>query len=194
MKLKNIVIIIILGLFFLTVGAGVTAVINMSEEGLKEQSLKTLQESEGKDNHHAVGMNIIDEKMEGVRNDEEKMKAIIKDNEVTVINFFASWCDPCRRETPELNEFHQAHKDQAVDIIGINVDDKASNRDKFLEEFKVSYPVYEFSDENSALQTFNIHLMPTTFFVDSEGEIIRAYVGEVERKLLQDYINYVKEE
>ncbi|WP_229716678.1 TlpA disulfide reductase family protein [Salinicoccus roseus] len=181
-------------MFFFFVGAGIAAVVNMSEEGLKEQSLQTLQDSEGRDNHHAVGMNILGEPMKGLRNDEDSLESIIRSNEVTVINFFASWCDPCRRETPELNAFHEGKKDEPVAIVGINVDDKPSNRDAFLEEFEVAYPVFEFADEAESIESYNIHLMPTTFFVDGEGEIIRAYVGEVEQNLINDYTNYVKEE
>lgn len=194
MKTKNIIIILVLTVFFFFVGAGIAAVVNMSEEGLKEQSLQTLQDSEGRDNHHAVGMNILGEPMTGIRNDGTSLESIIQSNEVTVINFFASWCDPCRRETPELNAFHEEKKDEPVAIVGINVDDKAANRDAFLEEFEVAYPVFEFSDEKAAIEAYNIHLMPTTFFVDGEGEIIRAYVGEVEQNLINDYTNYVKEE
>lgn len=193
MKMKNIIIIALLAVFFFLVGAGIAAVVNMSEEGLKEQSLQTLQDSEGRDNHHAVGMNIVGEPVEGVRNDTESLESIIESNEVTVINFFASWCDPCRRETPELNEFHAANQEKPVGIVGINVDDRADNRDAFLEEFEVAYPVFKFADESGSIEEYNIHLMPTTFFVDSEGEIIRAYVGEVEQNLINNYINYVKE-
>ena len=194
MKTKNIIIILLLAVFFFFVGAGIAAVVNMSEEGLKEQSLQTLQDSEGRDNHHAVGMNILGEPMTGLRNDEDSLESIIRSNEVTVINFFASWCDPSRRETPELNAFHEGKKDEPVAIVGINVDDKPSNRDAFLEEFEVAYPVFEFADEAESIESYNIHLMPTTFFVDGEGEIIRAYVGEVEQNLINDYTNYVKEE
>ncbi|MFC3420271.1 TlpA disulfide reductase family protein [Salinicoccus hispanicus] len=194
MKKKSVLIILVLAVFFLIVGAGIAAVINMSEEGLREQSLETLQNSEGRDNHHAVGMNIMEEQVEGIINDSESLGLIIRSNEVTVINFFASWCDPCRRETPELNEFYQSHQGEPVEIVGINVDDKAANRDAFLEEFDVQYPIYEFSDESASIDAFKINLMPTTFFVDQEGEVIRAYIGEVEQKLINNYINYVKEE
>lgn len=193
MKKKNIFIVILISLFFLIVGAGIAAVINMSEEGLREQSIQTLQNSEGRDNHHAVGMNIMEEQVEGIINDSESLQSIIRSNEVTVINFFASWCDPCRKETPELNEFYQSHQDEPIEIVGINIDDKAANRDAFLEEFDVQYPVYGFSDESASIDAFKINLMPTTFFVDREGEIIRAYIGEVEQRLINNYINYVKE-
>jgi len=194
MKKKNIIIIIALAVFFILVGAGIRAVLNVSDERLEQQSLETLQSSEGRDNHHAVGRNILEGEFTGVMNDGGSLRDIITSNEVTVVNFFASWCDPCRRETPELIEYQASRGGGSLDVVGINIDDSDSNRDKFLEEFGVTYPVYEFSDEPAAIESYKIHLMPTTFFVDSEGTIVRAYIGEVGTDLIDSYVNYVKEE
>src|SRR5699024_11255113 len=90
-------------------------------------------------------------------------------NNVTVVNFNTSWCDLCRRETPELIEYQDSRGGESLDVVGISIDDSDSSRDKFLEEFGVTYPVYEFADEPAAIESYKIHLMPTTFFVDSEG-------------------------
>lgn len=194
MKKKNIIIIIVLAVFFILVGAGIGAVLNVSDERLQQQSLETLQNSEGRDNHHAVGRNIMDEAFTGIMNDDEALRDIITSNEVTVVNFFASWCDPCRRETPELIDYQADHSGESLDVVGVNIDDNPKNRDEFLEEFGVTYPVFEFEDESAAIESYKIHLMPTTFFVDSEGTIVRAYIGEVSTDLIDSYVNYVKEE
>lgn len=194
MKTKNIIIIVVLAVFFILVGAGIGAVLNVSDERLQQESLKTLQNSEGRDNHHAVGKNILDEEFTGVMNDEEAFEETIASNEVTVVNFFASWCDPCRRETPELIEYQKEHEGESMDVVGVNIDDSQKKRDEFLEEFGVTYPVFEFEDEPAAIESYKIHLMPTTFFVDSEGTIVRAYIGEVGTDLIDSYVNYVKEE
>ncbi|HIW12651.1 MAG TPA: TlpA family protein disulfide reductase [Candidatus Salinicoccus stercoripullorum] len=194
MNKKNIIIIIALAAFFVLVGAGIAAVLNVSDERLQQQSLETLQTSEGRDNHHAVGRNILDGEFTGVINDSGSFRETIASNDVTVVNFFASWCDPCRRETPELIEYQDSRGGESLDVVGISIDDSDSSRDKFLEEFGVTYPVYEFADEPAAIESYKIHLMPTTFFVDSEGTIVRAYIGEVGTDLIDSYVNYVKEE
>lgn len=179
--------------FFLLVGVSIGAVINVSDDQMREQSLETLQSSEGRDNHHAVGLNILDTGSNAVINSEQPLNDIIKDNEVTVVNFFASWCDPCKRETPELNEYAQDTAGEGVQVVGVNIDDSVQNRDEFLETYDVQYPVYELTDEAEMTETFKISLMPTTFFVDSSGEVVRAYIGEISPELITNYINYVKE-
>ncbi|CAM4256394.1 TlpA family protein disulfide reductase [Lacicoccus alkaliphilus] len=193
MNKKRLLIIIAIAAASLLVGAAIGAVLNYSEDQFDNQALETLQSTEGRDNHHAVGENIMENELAGVINANVPFNDIIGNNEVTVVNFFASWCDPCRRETPALNEYHLDHLGEPIDIIGVNISDSKANRDQFLTEFEVEYPVFEFEDEDQALDDYQIRLMPTTFFVDGDGEIIRAYIGEVSPELVTNYINFVKE-
>ncbi len=193
MNKKRVLIIFVLAAAALLVGAAIGAVLNYSEEQFDSQALETLQSTEGRDNHHAVGENVLQNDLTEVMNANAAFNDIIGNNEVTVVNFFASWCEPCKRETPALNEYHIDHLDEPIEIIGVNISDSRDNRDAFLNEYEVQYPVFEFDDEDQALDDYKIQLMPTTFFVDSEGEIIRAYIGEVSPELVTNYINYVKE-
>lgn len=190
---KKLIIAVIFVAFFLLIGVSIGAVINMSDDEMKERSLKTLQDSEGRDNHHAVGLNLLDTESETVINSNEPLNKIIKNNEVTVVNFFASWCEPCKRETPELNEYAMDTAGSDVQVVGINIDDSVKNRDAFLDTYDVQYPVFELTDEEGMTNEFKISLMPTTFFVDSNGEVVRAYIGEIGPELITNYINYVKE-
>ena len=190
---KKLIIVVIFVAFFLLIGVSIGAVINMSDDEMKERSLKTLQDSEGRDNHHAVGLNLLDTESETVINSNEPLNEIIKNNEVTVVNFFASWCEPCKRETPELNEYAMDTAGSDVQVVGINIDDSVKNRDAFLHTYDVQYPVFELTDEEGMTNEFKISLMPTTFFVDSNGEVVRAYIGEIGPELITNYINYVKE-
>lgn len=190
---KRLITVIIFTAFFLLIVISIGAVINVSDEQMKERSLQTLQDSEGRDNHHAVGLNLLDTESNAVINSKEPLNEIIQSNEVTVVNFFASWCEPCKRETPELNEYAMDTADSDVQIVGINIDDSVKNRDEFLNTYDVQYPVYELTDEAAMTEEFKISLMPTTFFIDSKGEVVRAYIGEIGPELITNYINYVKE-
>lgn len=190
---KKLIIAVVFVAFFLLIGISIGAVINMSDDEMRERSLKTLQDSEGRDNHHAVGLNLLDTQSKTVINSEQPLGEIIKNNEVTVVNFFASWCEPCKRETPELNDYAIDTAGSDVQVVGINIDDSVKNRNEFLETYDVQYPVFELTDEADMTDEFKISLMPTTFFVDSNGEVVRAYIGEIGPELITNYINYVKE-
>lgn len=193
MTVKRVITVVIFVAFFLLIGISIGAVINVSDDQMRERSLQTLQDSKGRDNHHAVGLNLLDTESDAVINSEEPLNEIIQNNEVTVVNFFASWCEPCKRETPELNEYAMDTVDSDVQIVGINIDDSVKNRDAFLKTYDVQYPVFELTDEAAMTEEFKISLMPTTFFIDSNGEVVRAYIGEIGPELITNYINYVKE-
>lgn len=190
---KRVITIVIFVAFFLLIGISIGAVINVSDDQMRERGLQTLQDSEGRDNHHAVGLNLLNTESDAVINSKVPLNEIIQNNEVTVVNFFASWCEPCKRETPELNEYAMDTADSDVQIVGINIDDSVKNRDEFLETYDVQYPVFELTDEAGMTEEFKISLMPTTFFIDSNGEVVRAYIGEIGPELITNYINYVKE-
>lgn len=190
---KRVITIVIFVAFFLLIGISIGAVINVSDDQMRERSLQTLQDSEGRDNHHAVGLNLLNTESDAVINSKVPLNEIIQNNEVTVVNFFASWCEPCKRETPELNDYAMDTADSDVQIVGINIDDSVKNRDEFLETYDVQYPVFELTDEAGMTEEFKISLMPTTFFIDSNGEVVRAYIGEIGPELITNYINYVKE-
>lgn len=193
MSRKKIILTVVFVAFFLLVGISIGAVINVSDDELRERSLQTLQNSEGRDNHHAVGLNLLDTDTDIVINSDETLNEIIQSNEVTVVNFFASWCEPCKRETPELNEYSLDNSGGDIEVVGINIDDNDKNRDEFLELYDVQYPIYELTDEAATTDEFKISLMPTTFFIDQSGEVVRAYIGEIGPELITNYINYVKE-
>src|SRR5699024_3176252 len=136
------------------------------------------------------GLNLLDTGSNAVINSEQPLNDIIKDNEVTVVNFFASWCEPCKRETPELNEYAQDTAGEGVQVVGVNIDDSVQNRDEFLETYDVQYPVYELTDEAEMTETFKISLMQTNFFVDSSGEVVSALLVTICSVLHTKYYNY----
>lgn len=99
-----------------------------------------------------------------------------------LINYWATWCVPCRKEMPVLMELHEKYADQNFEVIGIAADepDKIA---KFLEKTPVTYPIlYGESDlvfENSAGYGNKIGVLPHSAFVDSSGMVRHSKVGEV---------------
>jgi DsbE subfamily thiol:disulfide oxidoreductase len=107
-----------------------------------------------------------------------------------VVNFWASWCGPCRREQPGLERLWREYRDRGVQFIGVDFNDDRAAGLAYLDEFGVTYP--SVSDPTGILAfRFGMLAPPTTFIVDWEGhlryhllgaqaeETVRAYIEEV---------------
>ena len=87
-----------------------------------------------------------------------------------VINFWASWCAPCREEAPLLERMYQRYRDQGVRFIGVNIRDQEANARRFVEEFGITFPVVRDEDQELA-QGLDVYGLPQTFFVDRDWRL-----------------------
>ncbi len=95
---------------------------------------------------------------------------------IVLINFWASWCAPCRDELPKLDELYQKYKEQGVIVLGINVDADIDQAMKFLQKVPVIFPVLLDTD-NQVLEQYHVEAMPTTFLIDRRGVIHSMHQG-----------------
>lgn len=87
---------------------------------------------------------------------------------VVLINFWASWCGPCREELPHLDALQQEYADLGFTILAVNVDEDPTKADVLLDDIPVSFPVlFDSKDEVSKL--YQVKAMPTTVLVDRDG-------------------------
>lgn len=106
---------------------------------------------------------------------------------ILIVNFWATWCPPCRDEMPELSQLHDAYKDRNVVVIGISTDDVAKIRE-FSKTAPVSYPLLagDFEAMNLSEQLGNTKgALPYTVIVRADGTIANTYFGRVNRALLE---------
>jgi len=93
-----------------------------------------------------------------------------------IVNFFASWCAPCQKETPMLARFA---KHTSVAVIGIDVNDPTSSALAFVHKTGVTYPVATESAMGSTVVDYNLPGVPATFFLDSRHRIVKRVYGAV---------------
>jgi cytochrome c biogenesis protein CcmG/thiol:disulfide interchange protein DsbE len=93
-----------------------------------------------------------------------------------IVNFFASWCTPCQKETPMLARFA---KHTNVAVIGIDVNDPTSSALAFVHKTGVTYPVATESAMGSTVVNYNLPGLPATFFLDSRHRIVKRVYGAV---------------
>jgi len=93
-----------------------------------------------------------------------------------VINFWASWCIPCREEAPLLEKTWRAYKNDGVIFLGVNIKDAESDAKRFVDEFGITYPTVRDLDQ-SLTKDFGVKGLPETFFVDHRWTFIGAISG-----------------
>lgn len=98
------------------------------------------------------------------------------DGRVSVVNFWGSWCGPCRREQPVFNALWKRYEPRGVVFMGVNVRDAKANALAYRDEFGVPYPSV-FDPDASVTFPFRVRVMPSTFVLDSQGRIAARIVG-----------------
>ena len=93
-----------------------------------------------------------------------------------VLNFWASWCPPCRDEAPLLRRAHEVYGDR-VAIVGVDVKDSRTDAAAFAERYGLDYPLVR--DDGSIYADYGLTGQPETFFIDSEGTIVEHVPGPV---------------
>jgi cytochrome c biogenesis protein CcmG, thiol:disulfide interchange protein DsbE len=94
-----------------------------------------------------------------------------------VLNFWASWCYPCNKEAPALEEAWQRHDGDVV-VLGIDVNDFAGDARKFMRQHGVTYPIVH-DNKNVTEPKYGVAALPETFFVDRRGRVVGHVAGQV---------------
>jgi cytochrome c biogenesis protein CcmG/thiol:disulfide interchange protein DsbE len=100
---------------------------------------------------------------------------------VVVLNFWATWCGPCKEEIPAFVELYDRYKDQGLVIVGVSIDDTPEQLQAFTREWKMQYPVAQMqSDIEDAYGPF--YGVPTSFFIARDGSICTKHLGPVSKE------------
>jgi len=95
---------------------------------------------------------------------------------VVMINFWASWCGPCRQEMPLLEQLYQRYQPLGFTLLGINVEEDPSAAEKMLRDIPVSFPIL-FDKTNAVSKLYQVSAMPSTFLVDRSGNVRYLHKG-----------------
>jgi cytochrome c biogenesis protein CcmG, thiol:disulfide interchange protein DsbE len=104
---------------------------------------------------------------------------------VVVLNFWASWCDPCRKEMPRLEQAWQRYRERGVTFVGVNTTDFTGDAERFLRRYRVTFPVVR-DGNGRVLARYGGLPIPWTYFVGRDGRIVGYIRGEVTEDALED--------
>lgn len=106
----------------------------------------------------------------------ENLKLSELRGEVVMVNFWASWCGPCRQEMPLLDQLYKRYQPMGFTILGVNVEEDAGVAKKVLQELPVSFPIL-FDQTNKISELYQVSAMPSTFLVDRDGKLRYLHKG-----------------
>jgi len=96
--------------------------------------------------------------------------------EVVMLNFWASWCGPCRQEMPLMDDLYGRYQDLGFTILAVNVDENRGEALRFLDKVPVSYPIL-YDPKSSVSELYEVPAMPTTVMIDRDGNARYIHYG-----------------
>ena len=105
-----------------------------------------------------------------------------------IINFWATWCAPCRVEMPELEAAYQAHRDEGLVILALDQQEPAEDVALFFEELGLNFTAV-LDNEGTVSELFGVtNILPTTFFINGNGEVTAIHRGPMVQSQIDDYL------
>ena len=112
---------------------------------------------------------------------------------VVVLNYWASWCEPCRAESPLLQRFHERIAKRGATVLGVDVQDVSTDALAFTKEYGLTYPMLRDGDGDTR-DEFGIIGLPETFVIDRRGRIAAVARGPVDAEFLREEVLPLLEE
>jgi len=106
------------------------------------------------------------------------------EGKIVVLNFWATWCPPCRAEIPDFIEICKLYEDKDVQFVGVSVDKSVEDLKKFVNDFNINYPILIDNTIDNVSPRWNISGIPTTFILSKNGEVLSFNVGMMTRDQL----------
>ncbi len=106
---------------------------------------------------------------------------------VVLVNFWATWCSPCKEEMPLLQAYYDAHKEENFTLVAVNVSDDVEDAQAFIIENGYTFPVWS-DPPGNVLIDLDMNGLPASLVIDAQGKLVKRWIGPLAREDLDDII------
>ena len=146
----------------------------------------------GEDPPEATGINVgsvaVDFTLEALDGTEVSLSQYRGD--AVLINFWATWCPPCRAEIPDIEDAYRARRDEGLVVLGVSVEQSRAAVAPFVELAGMTYPVL-LDELSQVYNTYRAPGLPMSLLIDESGVIQARHIGQLSRAQLDEYLNQV---
>lgn len=107
------------------------------------------------------------------------------------LNFWGTWCKPCEKEMPFMENQYQQFKDKGVQVLAVNVGESQFAVSKFAERLNLSFPIV-IDTESDVQSAYGINPLPITFLVDKEGTVVKSFTGSLTEETIEEFMKEVQ--
>jgi peroxiredoxin len=148
----------------------------------------TLYQNLHKDKKVAIGDKAPNFKLETLDGETFRLKDL--EGKAVLINFWGTWCEPCKREMPLIQKAYEKYHKQGFEVVSIDQKEAKFIVNKFIKQYGLTFPVMQ--DKDSKVNNmYNVYNLPASFFVNREGKVMRMEEGEMKKKNLEKWIHEI---
>lgn len=142
-----------------------------------------------------AGEQAPDFKLEQINKNNEKETIQLSDLEGkgVMLNFWGTWCEPCEDEMPYMEDLYPEYKEKGVEIVAVNLDTTQFVVDRFINRYNLTFPV-PYDSNKEVMDTYQVEPLPTTFFINSDREIVEVVEGGLTLDKIEGYLQQIQPE
>ncbi|MUV39744.1 Thiol-disulfide oxidoreductase ResA [Lentibacillus sp. JNUCC-1] len=126
-------------------------------------------------------------------NEMEKVRLSDLQGKGVMLNFWATFCDPCKAEMPYMQNLYPEYKDKGIEIVAVSLDNTELRIDQFIEQYGLTFPIPQ-DKKDTVREKYKIGPIPTTFFIDPDGVIVEKVEGALTLDRLEGHLKDIMPE
>ncbi|WP_066312751.1 thiol-disulfide oxidoreductase ResA [Bacillus sp. FJAT-29814] len=107
------------------------------------------------------------------------------------LNFWGTWCPPCKKEMPYINNQYHQFKDKGVKVLSVDIQESELAVNQFAERLKLDFPIM-IDQDKEVMTAYGVDLLPATFLIDKNGNVVKYHTGELTENKIREFMEKIK--